>query len=134
MADLTDCIDFTAAYVNFNRLGHGGFVVTIDTTGDDEQCIIAKATGFTTNAFYLEQLQLGCSSNSARLYDSSAGGILGSCLGSDISCQGFPTTTSDFRPNTLVCLTGDNTVGICLSSSDGNTWGRIQGSWGPLPK
>lgn len=134
MADLTDCVDFSSSYVNFNRLDHGGFVVTADCTGDTQSCFVSKATGFTANAFYLEYLQLGCTSTSARIYDGSAGAIIASCLGSDVSGVSFPTTTSDFRPNALVCLTADSTVGLCLSSGDGFTWGRVQGYWGPKPK
>jgi len=134
MVDLTDCIDFCASYIGFNRTESNKVSLAFDITGDTEDKLIVKATGFTDSCFMLEYIELACSSSTARITDGSAGTNLISCLCSDVSCQGHPFVFSDFRGDPLMCLTTDATAGLCLSSSDGYVWGRVQGYWNIIQK
>lgn len=132
MADMSACVEFSAGYFGYFRTTTGHIGLSFDCTGDTQRALICKdPTGdWTRSVFYLEFLQLGCSSTSLRVYDGSGGQFIAGILASDISGGYMNWGIWDFRDDPIRCLTACNTSGICISSGDGYVNGFLQGYWG----
>ncbi len=134
MPDISTNVEMTAAYCNFYRTDLGRFALEFDSSGAASERILAKdPTGGSQagNCFHLEILKLVCTSGEVRLFDGSGGVSIFEIPGIVEMSRGRDTPFSlDFRPDSLRCLTADNTQSLCISAGNGFWSGFVTGWFG----
>ena len=130
--DISNCFAVSSGFGGFNRFDSGRLGVNWDNTGNGTERLIAKDNSgdFTAQSFYLEYLQIACSSGKVVLYDGSGGiQIAGVAVGDTSSGYGG-TQAWDFKDDPLVTLSAESTQALCISAGQGQTTGFVKGYWG----
>lgn len=133
MSDLSANIEMSANYRNFYRMDSGRIFLEFDASGGASERVLCKdPTGGnqTSNCFHIETISLACTSGDMALYDGSGGVRIFRIPGQGDLSIGNRVLQMDFRPDSLRCLTADNTQSLCVSAGNGFWAGHLTGWFG----
>lgn len=139
--DMSGCVEMTIGYFGYHRFNSGKLGISFDYTGGSDENVIGKDITLNANdttvtgmVLHIEQVQLSCGScGPVAIFDGSAGTEpIVALAASDVSGVTSNEGSWDFRGDPLICLTGDTTQSLCVSSAaNGHIAGFIEAWWGP---
>ena len=139
--DISGCVEMTIRYFGYHRFNSGKMGLSFDYTGASDENLIGKDITLngndstsTSNVLYVDKVQLSCGScGPVAIFDGSAGAEpIVALAASDVSGVTSNEASWDFGGDPLVCLTGDTTQSLCVSSAaNGHIAGFIKCHWGP---
>lgn len=138
--DVSGCLETSSGYGNLMRFNSGKYGVSFDCTGGVDERIFGKdpTVDATKAALYVHYIQLAACGTGG-------GGPVALCDGSGgdaivtlAAHEGTLTLSNvgfwDFENDPLICLTGDVTQSLCVSSTtSAHISGFVKCHWGKLP-